>query len=280
LHVTDVAQQPPPTVLTLPHVPQSEWNRRLMKRLQALAQKYRSDGKVSALEPRVGTASREICKVAVELNVDLIVIATHGYIGRKRMFLGSTAERVVQHSSCAVLVVREHRAYSNGSVDPRTPTGFRLKKILAPTDFSECSRAGSDYAFRLAREFKAELRLIHVINPHAHPFSDPYAVLNTDNFLDEAGRAAQKKLYTMAAKSKARCSVRVIHGSAAAEICNPGDDDVDLIVLSTHGRTGLRHFLMGSVAEHVVRYAQCPVLVIPTRPNTASSSKLVNNANS
>ena len=108
LHVTDVAQQPPPTLLTLPLVPQSEWNRRFMKRLQTLARKYRTDGKISALEPRTGTAYEEICDVARELKADLIVIATHGYSGYKRMFLGSTAERVVQHSRCPVLVVRQH----------------------------------------------------------------------------------------------------------------------------------------------------------------------------
>src|SRR6516164_9343231 len=56
LHVTDVSQQPPPTLLTLPLVPQTEWDQRLMKRLEALVLKYRTDGKVSALEPRIGTA--------------------------------------------------------------------------------------------------------------------------------------------------------------------------------------------------------------------------------
>ena len=114
LHVTDVAQQPPPTLLTLPLVPQSEWNRRFMKRLQALARKYRTDGNVSALEPRTGTAHEEICAVAREQKADLIVIATHGYTGYERMFLGSTAERVVQHSPCPVLIVRQHTRDSNG----------------------------------------------------------------------------------------------------------------------------------------------------------------------
>ena len=178
LHVTDVAQQPPPTLLTLPLVPQSEWNRRFMKRLQALARKYRTNGNVSALEPRTGTAYEEICAAARELKADLIVIATHGYTGYERAFLGSTAERVVQHSRCPVLVVRQHISRWNGAADPRTSTGFRLRSILAPTDFSECSRAGFDYAVQLARDFKAELQLVHVINPHLYPFGDKYAALD------------------------------------------------------------------------------------------------------
>jgi nucleotide-binding universal stress UspA family protein len=78
LHVTDLSQLPPPTLMTLPLVPQAEWNRRFMKRLQAVALKYRSDGNVSALEPRTGTAYEEICAAARELKTDLIVISTHG----------------------------------------------------------------------------------------------------------------------------------------------------------------------------------------------------------
>ncbi len=199
LHVTDMTQQPPPSLLTLPVVPYAELNQRFMKRLQALALKYRTDGNVSALEPRTGIVYEEICAVARDLKVDLIVVATHGYTGYKRMFLGSTAERVVQHSPCPVLVVRQH---VGGSIDPRTRTGFRFRTILVPTDFSECSRIGFDYGLQLARDFKAELCAIHVINPRAYPFGD---------------------------------------------------------------------ILIGSVAEHVVRYAHCPVLVIPSRPSQTHS---------
>ena len=267
LHVTDVAQQPPPTLLTLPLVPQSEWNRRFMKRLQALARKYRTNGNVSALEPRTGTAYEEICAAARELKADLIVIATHGYTGYERAFLGSTAERVVQHSRCPVLVVRQHISGWNRAADPRTSTGFRLRSILAPTDFSECSRAGFDYAVQLARDFKAELRLIHVINPHLYPFGDKYAALDPVQLMGKAAHAAKTEMRSMAAGAKVRYSVRVIDGSPAIQIRNAANEDVDLIVISTHGRTGLGHILIGSVAEHVVRYAHCPVLVIPARPN-------------
>jgi nucleotide-binding universal stress UspA family protein len=92
LHVVDSTQYPPPTLLTLPLVPQAEWNRRLRKRLEAVASN-------SALEPSSGTAYEEICAIAGELKADLIVVATHGYTGYKHVFLG-TAERVVQHSRC------------------------------------------------------------------------------------------------------------------------------------------------------------------------------------
>jgi nucleotide-binding universal stress UspA family protein len=271
LHVTDVTQQPPPSLLTLPVVPQSEWNRRFMKRLRALVLKYRTDGNVSALEPRTGITYEEICVAARDLKADLIVFATHGYTGYKRMFLGSTAERVVQHSPCPVLVVRQHLRHWNGTVDLRTRTGFELRKILVPTDFSKCSQAAFEYGLQLARDFDAELRLVYVINPHAYPFGDKYAALDPAQLMRETEDAAQKTMRSMAARAKARNAVRVLHGSPAMEICNAANEDIDLLVISTHGRTGLAHILIGSVAEHVVRYAHCPVLVIPSPPSSKSA---------
>ena len=268
LHVTDVAQQPPPTLLTLPLVPQSEWDKRFMKRLKAVADRYGTDGNVSTLEPRTGTAYEEICDAAQELKADLIVIATHGYTGYKRMFLGSTAERVVQHSPCPVLIVRHHFHRWNGAGDLRTLTGFKLKKILVPTDFSKCSQTAFDYGVQFARDFGAELRLVHVINPHTFPFGDKYTALDPAQLLQQMGVAAQKTMRSMAAKAKTQYSARLIHGSPAIEICKAANEDVDLIVISTHGRTGLGHLLIGSVAEHVIRYAHCPVLVIPSRPSS------------
>jgi universal stress protein A len=253
-------------LLTLPLVPQAEWNRRLRRRLEAVAFKYQVNGGLSALEPCSGTAYEEICAIAGQLKADLIVIATHGHTGYKHIFLGSTAERVVQHSRCPVLVVRLHGRHWNGLRDPRTRKEFQLAKILAPSDFSECSRAGFEYGVQLARDFNAELRLVHVLNPHAYPFGDKYAALDAARLIDEAARAAKKRMCRMAAKTGVRYSAEVRRGSSAIEICKAADQDADLIVTSTHGRTGLGHVLIGSVAERVVRYAGCPVLVIPVRP--------------
>ena len=279
LHVTDATHQPPPTLLTLPLVPQSEWDRRFMKRLQALVLKYRTDGKVSALEPRSGTTYEEICDAARELSADLIVLATHGYTGYRRMVLGSTAERVVQHSPCPVLVVRHHVSRWNGAGDLRTRSGFELTKILVPTDFSECSEIAFEYGLQLARDFKAELRLVHVMNPHAFPFGDKYTALDPAELLQQVEAAAQKKMRSMGARAKGRHSSRLIHGSPSIEICNAANEDVDLIVISTHGRTGLGHVLIGSVAEHVVRHAHCPVLVIPACPDVLNSISRNQNEN-
>ena len=153
-------------------------------------------------------------------------------------------------------------------VDLRTRTGFELTKILVPTDFSKCSQAAFEYGVQFARDFNAELRLVHVISPQAYPLGDKYAALDPAELMRETEDAEQKTMRSMAERAKARYSVRVIHGSPAIEICKAANEDVDLLVISTHGRTGLGHILLGSVAEHVVRYAHCPVLVIPSRPQS------------
>ena len=115
---------------------------------------------------RTGHAYQEICGLAKELNIDLIVLASRGNTGLKRLVLGSTAERVVRFSPCPVLVVRERKR--EGNVDLGLVTSgkkFRIRKILAPVDFSQCSMAGAMYAAFLSKTFGAKLCLFHAFQP-------------------------------------------------------------------------------------------------------------------
>src|SRR5207247_10588123 len=110
--------------------------------------------------------------------------------------------------------------------------------ILVPTDFSECSKIAFEYGLQLARDFNAELRLVHVINPHAYPFGDEYVALDPAQLMRETEYAEQKQMRSMAARAMTRYSVRVIHGSRAGESCSAANADPDLIVFSMHARTG------------------------------------------
>ena len=89
----------------------------------------------------------EICRLAQTIPADLVVMPTHGRTGLKHVFLGSTAERIVQHSSCPVLVTRGSALQANNG------SRFRIKTILVPVDFSNCSREGLRYAITFANEF-------------------------------------------------------------------------------------------------------------------------------
>jgi nucleotide-binding universal stress UspA family protein len=272
LHVVDEGRYLSPPSLSLAAAMRDQWKDRLMTRLTKLAVRYKADGQVHVLRPREGTAYKEICAAAESVNADLIVIATHGYTGVRRAALGSTAERVVQHSSCPVLVVRHYAHHRNGMNGQRTLTGFRLWRILVPTDFSESAKRGFRYAIKLASEFEAEIRLVHVINSHAYQFADEFAGLGPTQLINRASHLARKKMREMGAKTKCRYSFKIAHGLPASEICEAANRDTDLIVTSTHGRTGIGHVLIGSVAEHIVRYARCPVLVIPPARNSINQN--------
>src|SRR6266540_3210371 len=112
-------------------LPEFEISRSVHEQLKDVARKYSIDLRPENLHVLKGRAFEEICRVAHDRDIDLIVIATRGNTGVKHLALGSTAERVVRYSSCPVLVT--HGAKPFGTV-----TGFR--KILVPVDFSECSR--------------------------------------------------------------------------------------------------------------------------------------------
>src|SRR6516164_49751 len=92
----------------------------------------------------------EICRLAQTIPADLVVMPTHGRTGLKRVFLGSTAERIVQHSSCPVLVAR------GNALQAHDGSRLRIKTMLVPVDFSSCSREGLRYAIAFASEFGAK----------------------------------------------------------------------------------------------------------------------------
>lgn len=144
-----------------------------------------------------------------------------------------------------------------------------IRRILVPTDFSDCALPAVRYAAELADKFSAELILLHVV-PDA-VLALPDAVMPTPapdlHALTESGKTGLANL--IAAENLARLNPRpeVRIGSPAAEIIAAATDlHADLVCISTHGRGGLARVLLGSVAELVVRQAPCPVLTV--RPKT------------
>jgi universal stress protein A len=141
-----------------------------------------------------------------------------------------------------------------------------IRRILFPTDFSEPAEYAWTYAMTFAQEFGAEVHLVHVVTPPPR-LTEAYAVdfdpeRTVQSLTAEASAAMDQQVE--AAKSRSlifRREVRV--GVDFREIIDyAAKQDIDLIVMATHGRTGLAHVLLGSVAEKVVRKAPCPVLTI------------------
>lgn len=141
---------------------------------------------------------------------------------------------------------------------------FRLKKILVPVDFSDRSRKALQYALGMAEEFQAELILVHVVQPYP-------IVTEMPGTMAELQAQLEKNAFSQLAKLNDS-----IKGVASRGLLQTGqpvhhilkvalEEDVDLIVVATHGRTGLAHVVLGSVAERIVRHAHCPVLVVRER---------------
>ena len=143
------------------------------------------------------------------------------------------------------------------------------QKIVAPTDFSQASALALDAVVLMAKQFGAEVHLLYVYDPSllSPLYVVPGAAALTaptqeprefeDGVIRELKRLREERLQTV---PKVELGVKQ-HSSASEGICEyAGEVGADLIVLSTHGRTGLSHLLIGSVAERVVRHAPCPVL--------------------
>ena len=143
---------------------------------------------------------------------------------------------------------------------------FQFKRILVPVDFSASSRRTLRAALPFARQFGAKLRLVYVIEPMLLPENLMLAVPELPAIGVDLVADAQKRLDQLAEKeipAEFRLPSQVRVGRPFDEIIRVADEErVDLIVISTHGYTGLKHVLMGSTAERVVRHASCPVLTL------------------
>ncbi len=149
-----------------------------------------------------------------------------------------------------------------------------LSRILCPTDFSEVSTKAEVYATALAGHFDATLHLLHIDPPM--PIMAPYGEIPVDVRLFEEQRE-QAQLDLAAARDRARATGVVTEtairgGHAAREILAAAEEqEADLLVIGTHGRGGVEHLLLGSVAEKVVRRAPCPVMVVPPAAHPETS---------
>ena len=142
---------------------------------------------------------------------------------------------------------------------------MKIKRILCPTDFSAIAEKSVEYAVFLASSHNAELQLLHVVD-HLHGF-DNYLILSMapHEISERMEKHANEDLNEVVnqIKETVKTEKAVRHGKASVQIIEMAREmKADLIVMGSHGRTGLSHVIIGSVAEAVVRHAFCPVLVV------------------
>ena len=145
------------------------------------------------------------------------------------------------------------------------PSALQLKRILVPVDFSEPSEKALRYAAKFAEQFGADVTLLHVIQPVVYPTDFGYPPTPLD--VDESVRhRIEQRLTELSAQWTAQGKPLIRFGQPYQEIGLAATElQADLIIIATHGRSGLKHVLLGSTAERVLRHAPCPVLIVRER---------------
>lgn len=211
------------------------------------------------------TPAEEIVGYADENDVDLVVMGTHGRRGVDRMLFGSVTEEVVRKAPCPAFTVRQ-----DAEVTPEQA----VRRILVPVDFSDASEAAVKHAKEIALTYGAEINLLHVVEQPFYPSS--YGIDSVSFPTDEVVDRVETQLGDLA-----REEIGYEHVMVKATVGHPPSsildyvetNEIDLVVIATHGRTGLDRMLIGSVAERVLRQSPTPVFVVkPERKSLLPAS--------
>lgn len=186
--------------------------------------------------------------------VDLIVMGTHGKTGLKQVLLGSVTEKVIRYSPVPVLSVHRDSQFND------------FRNILVPYDFSDYSFHALENAAEIAKENGAKIHLLHVVQKEIHPAFYSVGITSLLKADPELGSRIKMKMEEAVKKvgiPASMVSIIIREGKPVKEIVDYSDQNKpDLIVIATHGLTGLEHILLGSTTEKVVRYSHIPVLVL------------------
>lgn len=208
-----------------------------------------------------GSPADTIVQYAEENGVDLIVMSSHGRTGSSRWVYGSVAEKVMHHAPCATAIIRSHVNVGM----------FQNKKILAPLDGSELAERALGTALSLAEAVQSEVMLLRVVAgreplpEEMMPAGDQVATaLDATGSIERSeAETYLRQIVDQHANERLSISVEATPGDVADAIISYADaQNVDLIVMSSHGRSGIGRWLHGSVAEKVLRGANCATLIV------------------
>jgi nucleotide-binding universal stress UspA family protein len=211
---------------------------------------------------RVGRPSDEVVSFAEENGADLIVVGTHGRRGLLGLIRGSVTESVVRRAPCPVLAVRVPEA----SEPACPPPGF--ERVVAAVDESDPSRAALVAASDLAARWGGRVTAVHVLDDTVLAQASTLSPIDVSGLEVSLARAAEDRLRqfvleTLGSEEAARVRCVVEMGLPAESVVRVAvTEDAGAIACGTHGRTGLRRALFGSVAERILRLAAVPVLTV------------------
>jgi len=161
---------------------------------------------------------------------------------------------------------RRPRSVASEVVDTSGAQGLGLHSILVPIDFSVHSKNALKYAIPMAEKFGAKLHLVYVVEPTVYPADLGFGQVVLPGVEDELREKGAEELQSLIEKEiagRVEASSTVRTGNPHHEILSEADEqEVDLIVVATHGHSGVEHMLFGSTADRIVRHARCPVLTV------------------
>jgi nucleotide-binding universal stress UspA family protein len=200
-----------------------------------------------------GAPAQRILEVAKEELADVVIVGTHARAGLQRAILGSVADRLVRQAPCPVVTVPPALGDK--------PAG-KLQRICYATDFSPTARAAWPWAASIAAAADAEIDLVHVaFSPVPDRHLSAEALGRVAHMLDEQGRAEAERFVEQSGFPGERITVHLSHGDPGEQIVHQAQArSADLIVMGTHGWSGIVRWMLGSVAHHVIQTAPCPVL--------------------
>jgi len=210
----------------------------------------------------VGKPADEISRAVEEKDIDLVITATRGRAGLKRIILGSVTERLMRTLTCPLLVVNspEHKFVSAAD------QAIKIKKILVGCDFSPDSGQALKHALSLAQEFQAELHLAHVIEPPTQPDLHKEDTPVSEEIQQDYRDLLTRKLREMVpAEARLWCTPQtgLLEGQPYEEIVAYAESkNIDMIVLGVRGHGLVKTLFLGSTTDRVVRRSPCPVLSV------------------
>lgn len=203
--------------------------------LDGIAEQYAGHATIRTVG-ELGDPATLIVDVARDESADFILMSTRGHSGLTHLMLGSVTERVLHGAPCPVIALRDDKP---------------IEQIAVALDGSRLSELALQPALNAANRLGAHLTLLHVVEK-----------------LDDEGAAYLERMVARAAEAGVPATTALLYGTPVNQILEYiRDHDVDMVVLSTHGRSGIKRWLYGSVSEKVLRHAPCAVMIV--RPQDA-----------
>jgi len=223
-----------------------------------------ADSLICSLTVRIATdVAEEVVSYCGESGHSMIIIGTHGRRGFRKLMLGSVALEVIRTASAPVLTIGD-----NDDTDAaQNPFG----QLLIPFDFSDQSKEALEYGIRIAERLNARIDVVHVIEDTLYPaFYGPFvqSVYDANPGLEDLAEEKLTRLVEESGIEMGRVAIKILRGHPAHEITTYAKDRaMDMIVMATHGLSGMQHLFVGSVAERTVQRAHCPVLTLRPEPS-------------